>query len=124
MKLSPSSTAALNEALCKISALYSGEEDQLLSTDFYFMPTPEGCLHVYNDNDEEIACADVPEWKEYQHEEFYAKVEADLHEAIKAANGAGALGSMDALLFRTCRRGAREYRRATARRRRHTACHR
>ena len=91
MKLSPSSTAALNEALCKISALYSGEEDQLLSTDFYFMPTPEGCLHVYNDNDEEIACADVPEWKEYQHEEFYAKVEADLHEAIKAANGDGEL---------------------------------
>lgn len=91
MKLSPSSIAALNEALCKISALYSGEEDQLLSTDFYFMPTQEGCLHVYNDNDEEIACADVPEWKEYQQEDFYAKVEADLREAIKAANGDGEL---------------------------------
>ena len=91
MKLAPSSTASLHAALAKIAELYSGEEDQLLSTDFYFMPTPEGCLHVYNDNDEEIACADVPEWKEYQHEEFYAKVEADLHEAIKAANGDGEL---------------------------------
>lgn len=91
MKLSPTSTAALNAALCKISALYSGEEDQLLSTDFYFMPSQEGSLYVFNDNDEEIAIAEVPEWKEYQHETFYTEVEAELREAIKAANGEGEL---------------------------------
>ena len=91
MKLSPSSIAALNEALCKISALYSGEEDQLLSTDFYFMPSQEGYLQVFNDNDEEIARVEVPEWKEYQHETFYTEVEADLRDAIKAANGNGDL---------------------------------
>ncbi len=91
MKLSPTSTAALNAALCKISALYSGEEDQLLSTDFYFMPSQEGRLYVFNDNDEEIAIAEVPEWKEYQHETFYTEVETELREAIKAANGEGEL---------------------------------
>ena len=91
MKLSPTSTAALNAALCKISALYSGEEDQLLSTDFYFMPSQEGHLYVFNDNDEEIAIAEVPEWKEYQHETFYTEVETELREAIKAANGEGEL---------------------------------
>lgn len=91
MKLSPTSTAALNAALCKISALYSGEEDQLLSTDFYFMPSQEGLLYVFNDNDEEIAIAEVPEWKEYQHETFYTEVETELREAIKAANGEGEL---------------------------------
>ena len=91
MKLSSSSFAALNEALCKISALYSGEEDQLLSTDFYFMPSQEGCMQVFNDNDEEIARAEVPEWKEYQHETFYTEVESDLREAIKVANENGDL---------------------------------
>ena len=91
MKLSSTSTAALNAALCKISALYSGEEDQLLSTDFYFMPSQEGRLYVFNDNDEEIAIAEVPEWKEYQHETFYTEVETELREAIKAANGEGEL---------------------------------
>lgn len=91
MKLSPTSTAALNAALCKISALYSGEEDQLLSTDFYFMPSQEGRLYVFNDNDEEIAIAEVPEWKEYQYETFYTEVETELREAIKAANGEGEL---------------------------------
>lgn len=91
MKLSSTSTAALNAALCKISALYSGEEDQLLSTDFYFMPSQEGRLYVFNDNDEEIAIAEVPEWKEYQYETFYTEVETELREAIKAANGEGEL---------------------------------
>lgn len=91
MKLSSTSTAALNAALCKISALYSGEEDQLLSTDFYFMPSQEGRLYMFNDNDEEIAIAEVPEWKEYQHETFYTEVETELREAIKAANGEGEL---------------------------------
>lgn len=91
MKLSSTSTAALNAALCKISALYSGEEDQLLSTDFYFMPSQEGRLYVFNDNDEEIAIAEVPEWKEYQYETFYTEVETELREAIKAANVEGEL---------------------------------
>ena len=35
MKLAPSSTASLHAALAKIAELYSGEEDQLVSTDFY-----------------------------------------------------------------------------------------
>lgn len=90
MKLSSSSIAALHEALCKVSDLYSGEEDQLLSTDFYFMPSSEGYLSIFNDNDEEIAQACVPEWKEL-HENFYEEVENDLREAISAANGDGEL---------------------------------
>lgn len=92
MKLAPTSAAALNEALQKIVNLYSGEEDQLISTDFYFMPSSgEGRLYVFNDNDEEIAIAEVPEWKEYQHGAFYTEVETELREAIKAANGEGEL---------------------------------
>ena len=84
--------ASLNEALRKVADLYSGEEDQLVSTDFYFMPSAvEGRLHVFNDNDEEIAVAEVAEWKNYTSDTFYSAVESDLQEAIKAANTEGEL---------------------------------
>ncbi len=92
MRLSSSSMASLNEALHKIADLYSGEEDQLISTDFYFMPSSgEGRLHVFNDNDEELATAEVVEWKDYDAEGFYAAVEEDLLEAIRECNVDGDL---------------------------------
>ena len=91
MKLAPSSTASLHAALAKIAELYSGEEDQLVSTDFYLMPSSEGTLGVYNDEDEAIATAEVPEWETYEPDTFYADVEADLREAIAGANANGEL---------------------------------
>ena len=92
MRLSSSSMASLNEALHKVADLYSGEEDQLVSTDFYFMPSAEeGRLQVFNDNDEEIAVVEVPEWHDYAPDTLYPAVEADLREAIKAANAEGEL---------------------------------
>ena len=84
MKLTTSSAASLREALCKIVELYSGEDDQLVSTDFYLMPLrEEGALRVFNDNDEEIAVATVPEWADYVGEDFYREVEANLQNAIR-----------------------------------------
>lgn len=91
MKLAPSSTASIHAALTKIAELYSGEEDQLVSTDFYLMPSSEGTLCVYNDEDEAIATAEVPEWETYEPDTFYADVEADLREAIAGANANGEL---------------------------------
>lgn len=91
MELTPSSAAAIGEALHKIAELYSGEEDQLVSTDFYLMPSSEGTLCVYNDEDEAIATAEVPEWETYEPDTFYADVEADLREAIAGANANGEL---------------------------------
>ena len=91
MKLAPSSTASLHAALAKIAELYSGEEYQLVSTDFYLMPSSEGTLCVYNDEDEAIATAEVPEWETYEPDTFYADVEADLREAIAGANANGEL---------------------------------
>ena len=91
MKLAPSSTASLHAALAKIAELYSGEEDQLVSTDFYLMPSSEGTLCVYNDEDEAIATAEVPEWETYEPDTFYADIEADLREAIAGANANGEL---------------------------------
>ena len=92
MNLTPSSTASLSEALGKIVALYSGEEDQLVSTDFYFQPSLEdGSLTIFNDNDEEIACVAVPEWEEYAPETFYDAVGTDLTAVIEEANAEGDL---------------------------------
>lgn len=92
MNLTSASAASLTEALHKIAAQYSGEEDQLVSTDFYFQPSRDmGRLTVLNDNDEEIATATVPEWEQYDTETFYDKVVADLTAAIEAANTDGEL---------------------------------
>ena len=92
MELTPSSAASIHEALRKITELYSGEEDQLLSTDFYFQPLQEeGKLVVFNDSDEEIASIDIPEWKEYTPETFYDAATAQLTAAIEVANTNGDL---------------------------------
>ncbi len=92
MNLTPASTAALSEALNKIVQLYSGEEDQLVSTDFYLQPLREsGKLLVFNDNDEEIASAIIEEWKSYEPDAFYEKVTNNLTEVIEAVNVEGEL---------------------------------
>lgn len=91
MNLTPASAAAISEALNKIAQLYSGEEDQLVSTDFYLQPLSEGRLAVFNDNDEEIATATVPEWESYNADAFYDQVTEDLTAAIEAANADGEL---------------------------------
>lgn len=92
MNLAPTSVAALHEVLQKIVRLYSGEEDQLVTTDFYFMPVREkGTLYVFNDNDEEIAQTAVPEWADYTDDAFYDAVGADLIAAIQEVNAEGDL---------------------------------
>ena len=92
MELTPASAASIREALHKIVELYSGEEDQLLTTDFYFQPLrEEGKLLVFNDNDEEIAQANIAEWQGYTPETFYDEVTAQLTAAIEAENAEGDL---------------------------------
>ena len=92
MNLTPSSAALLGEAFSKIVSLYSGEEDQLVSTDFYFQPLHEsGKLTIFNDNDEEIACATIPEWETYAPDTFYDMVASDLTAAMEEVNSQGDL---------------------------------
>ena len=92
MNLTPTSVAAISEALNKIAQLYSGEEDQLVSTDFYLQPLRGSArLSIFNDNDEEIATATVPEWESYEAGTFYDIVAEDLSAAIETANADGEL---------------------------------
>ena len=92
MELTTSSAASIREALRKITELYTSEEDQLVSTDFYLQPLrEEGRLLVINDNDEEIANIAIDEWKAYIPETFYDEVTIQLTEAIEAENTEGEL---------------------------------
>ena len=93
MNLTPSSAAALSEALLKIVQLYSGEdEEQLISTDFYLQPFQEnGKLSIFNDNDEEIAAVTIEEWTNYAPDTFYDKVATDLATSIETVNADGEL---------------------------------
>ena len=92
MELTTSSAASIREALRKMTELYTSEEDQLVSTDFYLQPLrEEGRLLVINDNDEEIANIAIDEWKAYTPETFYDEVTIQLTEAIEAENTEGEL---------------------------------
>ena len=93
MNLTPSSTAALSEALLKIVQFYSGEdEEQLISTDFYLQPLQKtGQLSIFNDNDEEVATATIEEWVNYSPETFYDEVATDLADVIETVNENGEL---------------------------------
>lgn len=92
MLLNPSSKAAIGEVLQKIIELYAGEEDQSVSTDFYFQPRRgKADLIVYNDEDEVVATVSIPEWKEAEGDSFYDEVRDILKDAIEEANGQGDL---------------------------------
>ena len=92
MELTSLSAASIHETLSKITELYSGEEDQLVSTDFYFQPLREkGKLLVFNDDDEEISNITIDEWKEYSADTFYDEVTAQLTAVIEASNTEGEL---------------------------------
>lgn len=92
MELTSLSAASIHETLSKITELYSGEEDQLISTDFYFQPLREkGKLLVFNDDDEEISNITIDEWKEYSADTFYDEVTAQLTAIIEAFNTEGEL---------------------------------
>lgn len=92
MELTSLSAASIHETLSKITELYSGEEDQLVSTDFYFQPLREkGKLLVFNDDDEEISNITIDEWKEYPADTFYDEVTAQLTAIIEASNTEGEL---------------------------------
>lgn len=93
MNLTPSSAAALSEALLKIVQLYSGEdEEQLISTDFYLQPLQKtGQLSIFNDNDEEVATVTIEEWANYSPETFYDEVATDLADVIETVNANGEL---------------------------------
>ena len=92
MELTSLSAASIHETLSKITELYSGEEDQLVSTDFYFQPLREkGKLLVFNDDDEEISNITIDEWKEYSADTFYYEVTAQLTAIIEAFNTEGEL---------------------------------
>lgn len=92
MKLTPASQAEIGKALQKIISLYAGEEDLSISTDFYFQPHREkGTLTIFNDEEQAIAEASIPEWSEAEEATFYDEASACLKEAIEKANGDGSL---------------------------------
>ena len=92
MKLTPASQAEIGKALQKVISLYAGEEDQPTSTDFYFQPQrKEGTLTIFNDDEQAIAEARIPEWFEAEEATFYDEAGDCLKAAIEKTNVDGSL---------------------------------
>lgn len=92
MKLTPASQAEIGKALQTVISLYAGEEDLSVSTDFYFQPQrEEGTLTIFNDDEQAIAEARIPEWVEAEEATFYDEAGDCLKAAIEKANVDGSL---------------------------------
>ena len=83
MKLNIESQNSLTNAIKEALKRYQGNGDQQYVTDIHLQPNAfTGELVIYNDDDDILAQASIPEWEGYPMEGFYADVESFLREEL------------------------------------------
>ena len=97
MKLSPQSHALLDSALREsLGQLRKKGASQV--SDIHLMPKQAtGELVVFDDDDEELAVAAIPEWADYDGDDFYGEAERLLRAAVNALQKAHALDGLPLL---------------------------
>ena len=90
MKLSQPSLSVIEAAFCKSINRYKCGCGESALTDIYVKPNQEtGEISLYNDEDELLAQECVEEFKNYQNDDFYVKVEKVLKSVLNAMNDEG-----------------------------------
>lgn len=98
MKLSTQSLDSIVSVLRKALEKYSSKRGVNTVTDFHLQPNLDsGRLVVYNDDDEELACAVIEEWVQAMPEDFYADAEVALKKALDSLKTSGVLDTVDIL---------------------------
>lgn len=95
MKLSQASQSAIEKAIQKATSKYAGEETTFSVTDIHLqaiLNTNE--LHIYNDEDEELATGIIEEWKSYVAEGFNKCIEQDLIAVLNQMKTDGAFEAL------------------------------
>ena len=83
MKLSIQSQSSLTAAIKESLERYQVKGEQQFITDIQMQPNAfTGELTIYNDDDDVLAQAVIPEWEGYPMEGFYADVESLLREEL------------------------------------------
>lgn len=80
MKLSQQSQSLIESTIRKAISKYACSCEQTIVTDIHLQPICDsGELFIFDDNDEELACAAIEEWLIYNGADFYKEVERTLH---------------------------------------------
>ena len=83
MKLSQQSQSLIEATIRKAIGRFPCGCEQTIVTDFHLQPiSGSGELFIFDDNDDELACAIIEEWLTYDGADFYKDVERALHTAL------------------------------------------
>ncbi len=95
MKLSAQSHNQIASALRKAVGKYPTEGGRTVITDIHLQPKTEGGeLVIYNDDDEVLSQAHIPEWTDYHAEDFEKSVERILREEVRRLSDKGELENL------------------------------
>lgn len=90
MQLSQKSIANIDAAIKEMAGKFMLDEEQTRVTDLHLQPRQEsGELIIYDDDDEELARAAVPEWEGYADDDFNSSVETILRQELQQQQKAG-----------------------------------
>ncbi len=98
MNLSVASIDAIKLSIKKAIKELRQKADQPLVTDIYLQPdTDSGALAILDDNDEELAKANIQEWTDLDEEDFYADTATQLRNILQQLQNDNAFEHLDIL---------------------------
>lgn len=97
MKLSQPSQSLIEQTIRKAIGKYPCDCEQTIITDIHLQPiNGSGELYIFDDNDEELACATIEEWMTYNDEnaDFHHHAERVLHNALNKLKEGGSFDNL------------------------------
>lgn len=98
MKLSTSSHSLIESALKEAVSRFACQCEQTIITDIHLLPRQDsGELIIFDDDDEELASANIKEWADYENDNFYEDVERVLRADLNKIKEAGLCDNLSIL---------------------------
>ena len=95
MKLITQSHESLVAAFKDLAEQYNASCHETAFTDIFLQPNPEtGEMLIFNDEDEQLGCITVEEWKNYSQSDFYAVAGKELKSELLAMQEKGVFDNL------------------------------
>ena len=98
MELSQHSRSLIESAIQRTLGRYSSGCEQTIVTDIHIQPNPTtGQLYIFDDEDKELAFANIDEWSSYEGDDFYECIERSLRNILCQIKENGELDNLTIL---------------------------
>jgi len=95
MKYSHQSQSLIESTIKMALENYADPDQETVITDIHLQPHQgSGELFICNDDDEELACAVIDEWLDYDGDDFYVECERVLRNTLERIKETGALDNL------------------------------